>query len=240
MKKQSNYGVFTLIELLVVIAIIAILASMLLPALNNARETAKRISCTNNLKQIGLGVNLYTGSFNDFLPSANTMSGNDFRYWYINVINMIDSNIDTTTKFTTAKPKIFKCPSLVDAGWGNGDLSYGYNTYIGYAANYGPYKVSMIKRPSEIIMSADGDGNKDLDYIIDMSWYIVGDRHNGGTSVTYIDGHVVYVNDRDDIQKRGALPSNNSMIYGSETYELKQMWGKDLSMWPPNPNHMLQ
>ena len=239
MKKQKKHRIFTLIELLVVIAIIAILASMLLPALNNARETAKRISCTNNLKQIGLGINLYTGSFDDFLPSTDTMSG-DFRFWFTCAANMIDTKIDSSTKFAEAEPSFFKCPSLVDPGWGTGDLSYGYNTYIGYGTTYGPYKVSMIKRPSEIIMSADGDGNKDLDFIIDWSWYIVGDRHNGGTSVAYIDGHVVYVNDRENIQRRGSLPSDNSMRYGGETNELKAMWGRDFSMWPPNPNWMLK
>ena len=74
---------FTLIELLIVIAIVAILASMLLPALGKARSSARKTQCTGNLKMYASADLLYAGSFDDYMTPIN-YGGSDRSYWFSN------------------------------------------------------------------------------------------------------------------------------------------------------------
>ena len=113
---------FTLIELLVVIAIIAILAAMLLPALASAKARAWRIQCTSQMKQLGLGFNLFTADHDDQYPPTVFRTG-DYQYqlsWddYLHrYIGGTDSEADLLVGITGAltdpklTPKILKCPA---------------------------------------------------------------------------------------------------------------------------------
>jgi len=201
---------FTLIELLVVISIIAMLASILLPALQRARETVKQTNCQNNLKQVTTGIFLYSSDYQDYYP-PHYYSGNG--YWpgwlwdgkYINSKNYVCAS------------RVFGDPALLDAynrlknGTITGKLDtafpyidYGYNyCYLAYKWNdtskFDSPRTGGIKNPSQTVLVGEtSSANRKTGFFAAYSEYnasqpVIYPMHGGTTAVAWCDGHVAII-----------------------------------------------
>lgn len=189
---------FTLIELMVVITIIAILSTIILPALNKAREKGKQTTCQSNLKQIGLLFLLYEQDYNNYIiPSSYDQVG---PYWSN---RLDDSGIFPADQWIGKSSTIVICPSkgsgLVGRSYSkffslarfhygmNDDTNGGVHPRVGITKTGNMFR--MVSLPSERFLVADSH---------DFGLYRVGTEtiprgieypHNDNMNLLYVDGH---------------------------------------------------
>ncbi len=205
---------FTLIELLVVIAIIAILAAMLLPALNNARDKSRSAHCMSNLKQISLAYVGYQDVYDGMFPAAWRLDDAAEQTWFLKICNYADVKLKWNDEFQvsafrcTANQAVYGSNSTIATGGTRYSVNYAQNYHLGIAGTYAATKNNQIRIPSEICITTDSKTNSSPTPNIPVAYYNIqlnsswnnfksandgpGPVHNAGANMLFVDGHVSY------------------------------------------------
>jgi prepilin-type N-terminal cleavage/methylation domain-containing protein/prepilin-type processing-associated H-X9-DG protein len=195
--------IFTLTELLVVVAIIAILASMLLPALNKARDKARSLNCGSRIRQLSTFMHLYISDNNDsFYYSINGNWSGAYSIKNPGFVNYVGYSVADPDHQNSSN--IYTCPGYVrDIKNTYQKMSYGINYYLCHAQYNKLSKLTNVKRPSQVMLLIE-KGHMPAWDGINAPWYvgtlntgihlqavnITQKRHPTNINLTFVDGHL--------------------------------------------------